>query len=178
MRLVYFVYVFFIFMSCSMLNQDSEEDRLTMQRIPYTGNNLKIDGFYYQVWQDDDEMRFSNVTFLYENGILLDIGGGGLLSEIGAFVQQNMNFDYSNHRGFWGVFHIHNNSIKWEKYYTSQTGVKVFRYEGEILTDTTFVMKNYSRIKNGYKQEANTIENKYHFKAFSPKPSSENDFIK
>lgn len=95
-----------------------------MERIPFTGKELKLNGYYFQIWEDNNQKRFLNVTFLYEKGILLDIGGGGLLSGIDAFVLENTTKDFSKYKGFWGVFHIHNNSIKREKYYVGQTGKK------------------------------------------------------
>ena len=69
------------------------------------------------------------------------------------------------------------NKIIYERWEGSQLGYLVYREEGVIINDTTFVMTEISRVNQGVKTEIKPIERMYYFKEFSPKPDSTNVFI-
>ena len=56
-------------------------------------------------------------------------------------------------------------------------GYLVYREEGVIINDTTFVMTEVSRINQGIKTETKPIEWTYYFCEFSAKPDSTNTVI-
>ncbi|MCK0206100.1 hypothetical protein [Ornithobacterium rhinotracheale] len=168
---------FFVLASC--LDSDKKDEALTLQRKEYTGNNLRLDGFYYLKWINDGVEEFYAIMFLYKNGINLGIGGGAPMSQMDSYINQyTKNLNIKNIKGSWGVFEVDGNDIILESWNSTQLGYKVYHGEGKILNDTTFVIKESSKIVDGQKTDVKKVNDVYHFKEFSPKPSSENDFIK
>lgn len=108
------------------------------------------------------------------------MGGGALsLEEADEYIRklfiegsQNPNYEYSK----WGLFVIDNQTIKFERYYPSDDITRwTYIREGIILNDTTFL------ITTSYRSDGSdfSIKNEiYHFRQFSPKPDSTNNFIK
>jgi hypothetical protein len=78
---------------------------------------------------------------------------------------------------FWGIFIVENDAITIE-YYNSRIieGLPAYLNTGVILNDTTFVLKEQKRSKDG--SELQIIDETYHFKKFSPKPDSTNKYLK
>ena len=63
-----------------------------------------------------------------------------------------------------------------EKWYPNSPGQpKVYIREGKILNDTTFHITASYRPDGSERREKDEI---YHFKQFSPKPDSTNNFVK
>jgi hypothetical protein len=54
----------------------------------------------------------------------------------------------------------------------------VYTNIGVILNDTTFQLTESYRLKKGEKTEYQILDEIYHFRQYSPKPDSTNDFIK
>lgn len=167
--------IFFTFSCIEGLFKD--DDELTLDRIPYTGNQLRIDGYYYLL---DTDSTLLATYFFYKNGILL-AGGGRPLPEGLDYIEENY---FSSKEWIkkipgkilkWGIFQIEGNKISFEKWYPSSISPTpaYIRY-GEILNDTTFTITKSVRPKTGKKR---TFFELYHFKEFSPKPDSTNDFI-
>ena len=77
----------------------------------------------------------------------------------------------------WGTFQINKDSIVFERWYPAEVSKSYYR-SGKILNDTTFVITESYRLRNGKKKEWREKNEVYHFKAFSPKPDSTNRFIK
>ncbi|MRJ08843.1 hypothetical protein EDL98_02860 [Ornithobacterium rhinotracheale] len=167
---------FFVLASC--LDSDRKDEELSLQRKEYTGNNLRLDGFYYLTWINDGVEEFYATTFLFKNGIQFGLGGGGPVREMDSTMKKYLGINYKTRKSGWGVFAIKNEEIVMESYGATQLGYKVIRQEGKILNDTTFVVKESSKIVDGQKTDVKKVNDVYHFKEFSPKPSSENDFIK
>lgn len=75
------------------------------------------------------------------------------------------------------MFSIQNNLIKIEYYHEDRDwGFRSFTKEGEILNDTTFVIKESYRTKDG--SEAEVLNETYHFMKLEQKPDSVNEFVK
>ena len=163
-----------IFPCCKVLNPD---ENLTLQRKDYTGDELKTDGYYYVLWQNDYDV-YTRVYFLYRNGIVLSIGHSYPSQNL-DFVEKeilqekNSNFKTKDH---WGIFIIDNNAIQYEKWVGS-TGFRtcLSKSTGYIKNDTTihFTDRYYSETNKTL-----SIDEVWHFKSFSPKPDSTNNFIK
>lgn len=153
------------------------DDKLTLTRENYDGNELKIDGYYYRLDYTKAE-GYYDTYFFYKNGIVLY---PGTISEstLNKFIEYLQNFDKSknNYKSSWGVFLITDSIIKFEKWYPSSAFEPTPTYirEGKILNDTTFqITKTY----RGNGSELKVVDEIYHFKKFSPKPDSTNVFIK
>ena len=154
---------------------EARDDKLTLQRTNYTGNELRIDGYYCQ---KIDGMYYS-CYFFYNNGTLL-YGGGGL-TEI---EMQNLETTFSNGsfyntakdiKYFWGLYNINGNSIAFERWYPSSGGsLPASIRSGIILNDSTFQITQSIRSNGSESTQKNEI---YYYKKFSPKPDSTNQYI-
>ena len=157
---------------CSKLFPD---EKLTLQRRDYAGNELRIDGYYYNV-----NYNVISIYFLYRNGIILyGYSYPNLnLDEIELKMLNNdmYNNSYNKSKANWGVFIINEESIKIEKWEPSTgIGLPVYIREGNILNDTTFHITLSYDPKGSNKSILNEL---YHFKKFAPKPDSTNVYIK
>ena len=160
-----------IFVGC---NKMFPPDNLSLQRIPYSGNELRIDGYYYTEMYNYKE-KFLNVYFFYANGIVR-YGGGGYLSceEVEDCILNNQIIQGKS-RTDWGVFQVNGDNVKFERWYPSSGGgAPAYVREGTILNDTTFHI-TLSYRSNGKERE--TKNEMYHFRQFSHKPDSTNRFI-
>ena len=152
-----------------------DDDTLSIQRRPYVGNQLRIDGYYYR--SIDDRLT---VYFLYQNGTIL-YGSGFPIDEQKEQEDKYKTTEWqslvkkSKYR--WGVFAIEGNIMQFERWYPSEPPLEAYVREGEILNDTTFTIIQSYRVVDGQKTEVKEREETYHFKEFSPKPDSTNGFI-
>jgi len=149
------------------------DDKLSLPLMPYNGNQLRIDGYYYQIGYDGKTLF--GTYFFYKNGIL--IPGEGIFDSFEKmdesvkrrFIDKQ---SYKSDKLHWGVFLIEDNSITFERWH-SGTSADAYVREGVILNDTTFhITKIYRGNKSSLRNE------KYYFRKFSPKPDSTNIFIK
>jgi len=172
-----------LFVQCEGLFKD--DDLLSLPLTPYTGNQLRIDGYYYRI---ADEPSYSDGTlygegaieecyFFYENGMALYLGGvGNSLEEMDEYVLRLIRSqNYKNIKFCWGIFVVEGNIIKFDRWYPGAKPYRAYVREGIILNDTTFhITKSYR--SNG--KERDKEDEIYHFREFSPKPDSTNVFIK
>ena len=171
-----FVTAFFLGMflcllvSCNILHPD---EKLTLQRKDYAGNELRIDGYYYYFVQGVDR---TVVRFLYKNGIVL-WGGTYGITNINE-VESEMLGLYSTVRKMkesWGVFLVEDDKIQYETWAEAPDGVCLAtrKYFGYIENDTTIhITESYYSGRNETRNEI------WHFKQFDNKPDSTNKFIK
>jgi hypothetical protein len=143
-----------------------KDEEFTMQRQPYSGNELRVDGYYYKYYYSNDGIWYTIVHFFYRNGIYLSAmaySGTDL-----SVVEQEMLERYDiirNDKIGWGVFNIYDNKMNVEVWSTSVGGgLPVFRWHALIENDTTFKVEYSGEV--------------YHFRQFSPKPDSTNKWIK
>lgn len=152
------------------------DDELSIQKMSYTGNQLRTDGYYYQ----KANASFFSIYFFYNNGIILSAGGVfSNETELEDYIDREFlrNQSYKNSKITWGVFGIDGNIIKFERWYPSQPPLKAFVREGEILNDTTFVIAESYRVVDGQRTAVTQRNEVYHFKEFNPKPDSTNSFV-
>jgi hypothetical protein len=169
----------FLFLTTAQCDKFYEDDVLSIKRVPYNGDELRIDGYYYEKSYKDD---IYNVYFFYHNGVLLAVGGvenslEAMDSCIRRFYYGRKDYDYSKVRYKWGVYTIKNDSIAFERWYPSERPHWAYVREGVILNDTTFHITNSYRVLNGEKTEIEAMDETFHFRQFSPKPDSSNIFI-
>ena len=151
-----------------------EDEELTLPKQPYTGNELRTDGYYFQ----DGETAII-VMFLYEDGTMIHAGSIPV-QEIPQKEEMFKNGEFYNHiknnKTCWCVYRIEDDKIA-TNYWVSPKPYQCFFEEGTILNDTTFVIQKYYRMENGEKTEETETDKTYHFRQFSPKPDSTNMFI-
>lgn len=150
-----------------------KDDNLTLEKISYTCNHLKINGYYYSQFGE-----IYRIYFFYTNGIILS-GGDVYKTNLYEYEQnyKDGSFWASNkdNKLYWGLYNVDSSQIMIEKWYPSSGGgMPVYLHTGEIQNDTTFIITKSVRSKTGEEKELNEI---YHFKELSPKPDSTNIFI-
>ena len=172
-----------IFISLAMLLFSSgcakirlNDDNLSIARANFIGKQLRIDGYFYTNFED----KMQSLSFFFENGIFLDIGGNEIDYDeaknyvINQFINKKSHLDS---KLGWGVFKIDNDYIAFERWYGYAKPYKAFVRAGKILNDTTFVITESYRVINGERKEIRSKNEMYHFKKFSPKPDSTNVFV-
>ena len=156
-----------------------EDDPLSIPLMPYTGDQLRIDGYYYQIGYDGETIF--DAYFFYKNGMLIYCGGGGesSLEEMDTYIKRyyidikQNGYKYAKQRV--GVFLVEGNDIKFSRWYPSEKPYSAFVSEGMILNDTTFhITKSY---RSTGTQEPRARDEMYFFRKFSPKHDSTNRFI-
>jgi len=163
-------------LSCCAKENIFKDDELSLEKESYEGEQLRIDGYYYQ---EVDSVIY-NVYLFYTNGVILYSGSNfSDHDEIFSYIDDEffVNEAHKNHKSMWGVFQIDGNLIKFERWYPSQPPLKAYVREGEVLNDTTFKITESYRMKDGEKTERKERDETFNFKEFSPKPDSTNKFV-
>lgn len=167
--------LFLSILSILFLQSCLEKDDILPNAIPYAGNQLKIDGYYYQITEWEKGPSIFDVYVFYENGILLNVGGNAhSVEETDQYIRKNYVQDtwYKKNKYVWGVFFIEDNTIRVNTL-SPDYPHRGFVEEGVILNDTTFKITKFS--SGGKVKEKDEI---YHFREFSPKPDSTNVYIR
>lgn len=154
------------------------DDRLSLKQLPYEGRPLRIDGYYYQ----EKDGNINALYAFYKDGTILYLGGGfsgDQLSDLENSIRDGSFYrNAKEEKDRWGLFRIDENEIRFEKWNPSIRGpMKAIVREGLVLNDTTFQITLSFRNKNGTIKEGIPRKELYHFKSFSPKPDSTNNFI-
>jgi hypothetical protein len=179
MRHVNIIYILLISVFLVSCKKDRHDEELNLQQIPYSGNELRIDGFYYQTIESTNSTK---VFFLYSNGIILggfNYPGSNWESTL---IEDVISGEYHNtsvrYKSSWGLYQIQDSTIIFEKWYSASPGWhEAFAREGTILNDTTFLIERAFKFENGGRTNVREREELFRFREFSPKPSSANPFI-
>jgi len=149
-------------------------DPLTLPMQDYFGDQMRVDGYYY-------EQDFSSTYFLFRNGVIL-AGGGFRDGDFDAYesdwldgsaLEVALKYQFS-----WGLFIVEGDNIKFERWYPGNPPLLAYVREGTILNDTTFhITESYRFSSSGKKREIKERDEYYHFRAYSPKPDSTNPFV-
>ncbi len=142
----------------------------------FTANSLNLEGYYFT----KNGLNDYSVFFLYKNGILKYEGtflNVSDLENLDKKVSFNPNKDHLKHAPYlWGVFKVRGLQIEIERWLSDSSGAyPVEIMIGEIINDVTFVIK---RTMVKHSKIDKTVNHTYHFRKFSPKPDSTNNFIK
>ena len=177
---VKFLMVLFIMTLFTYCDSDwNEDDELTMDRMPFDGNELRLDGYYYENRDIIDGKQWIHINFFYGNGIMLN-GFAMKIEDIGIKEEEFRNGKFHEfvkmHKAEWSVFQIDGDNITYEVFATSSTGaLRAYMYTGKILNDTTFhIIQSERSGSNKYSEEDFICR----FKKFDGKPDSTNRFIK
>lgn len=154
------------------------DDELSIKRTDYSGNELKISGYYYYDYGNSNPEGYMDVYFLFRNGIILEGGTfkkSELVDEEAKYQTSGWSASMRKYKDVWGVFKIQANNIEYERWYSGEPPLKSYVSSGVILNDSTFQITKSRRSNGKEVTSENTI---YRFKAFSPKPDSTNTFVK
>ena len=155
-----------------------DDDVLSLPMQAYSGNQIKINGYYYL----GNSNSIYDSYFFYNNGIL--ISGGGSPAKTASFVFIEGQFISPSYlkalkkdKSSWGLFLIDGGTIRFERWFCAEGFCKSYVREGKILNDTTFIVTQSYRMRNGQKTEIGMKNETYRFRPFGPKPDSSNVFI-
>ena len=154
------------------------DDTLAIGKRPYTGKQLKIDGYYYTIYKGE----INQIYVLFQNGVIQTFGvnkyGMDFSKVESTFTNPEHISSTKNSKYCWGDFAIDTNSIKIEQWQPSEGAFPVYTNEGTILNDTTFTLTTLYRLVNGQQKYVTAINEIYYFKKYSPKPDSTNNFVR
>lgn len=155
------------------------DDKLKMQRIDYTGNQLRIDGYYFGDANPSSSMPFANIYYLYRNGIFFTSEAADLDKAQEGTISVDVENSFGKKiKGAWGVFQVSNSMIEIERWQSAINGCETTVYEqGEILNDSTFVITHREFRKNGKATKTVEPNSEFHFRPLPQKPDSTNSFI-
>jgi hypothetical protein len=151
-----------------------KDDAMTLKKQSSPENAFRIDGYYYL----QENNACIAPRFFYKDGCFLTIAGSfANVQEAEEHIRKTylQNHTYKNTKFAWGVFKINANNIIVQYYQGDNYRTIVKVEEGYFSNDTTFQMTLRYRV-NGEAKES--IDNVYHFRQFSPKPDSNNQWIK
>ena len=152
-----------------------KDDELSIKRMPYTGDTIRIDGYYYITLDN-----YLTVYFLYRDGTIL-YGSTFPESELNEHEKEYNTSEWQSivkqAKDYWGVLKIENNTIQFERWYPSDPPLKSYVRAGTILNDTTFIITESYRMQDSKKTEVDSKNETYYFKQFTPKPDSTNSFV-
>jgi len=171
--------MYFIIQSCNKM-PSSKDDELSLHLRNYTGTEIKTEGYWYYYDTHSTGNRFT-IYFFYKNGVIF---GGVSVKDYnlaqreeefrnGQFYEWGKDTKYE-----WGVFNVDSNKIAFERWYPGHPPLPTYIRAGKIINDTTFVITEVYRMKDGVKTDYSEENVTYHFKKFSPKPDSTNNFVK
>ena len=182
MKYKFCIIVFLFFLNACIKDFFIKDKDFSMKVLPYTGNELKIDGYFYK--KIDDEKSIFLV--LYTNGV--QFGGNGMITptiEIEGKLRDTGYISYLRDcRPCWSPFEVNNNVLRFEFYDIFKgTNWHTCFAHCKILNDTTFTVEKITFSKTGKKVNveregsSSCMLGEFHFKQFSPKPDSTNNFI-
>lgn len=171
------LYTFFalILLSCASCEKDREE--LSLLKTAYSGNELRIDGYYYSNPTPADDI---GVAVFYRDGVCINVYTRVEDQDTLSFIENDILLNPSIISNFMstptniGVYQINAPSIVFETWEAGRDIITFSNY-GWILNDTTFLITKQVNNNTGTATYDNLT---YHFRQFSPKPDSTNAFIK
>ncbi|MFT3740242.1 MAG: hypothetical protein QM786_15965 [Breznakibacter sp.] len=160
-----------ILLLSSCCKEKYTDDEFVLDKTSYLGNQIKTDGYYYSQVEGEDYYR---LYVFYRDGIVLI---PGVFSNPDEYISNFVAGFNKEIKDFWGLYVIEDSSISIEYYVPKMIeGMPAYLKTGDIINDTTFVITEVKRSKNG--SERKTISETYRYKYFDEKPDSTNSFIK
>lgn len=160
------------------------DDKLSLEKEDFNGNQLRLDGFYYSITKDSNYPKsiLYNFYSFYQNGVVRYIGSA---EDFNRYKRKDVRNSLQTENYDWGVYQIKGDSIMFEQWVAGEVS-KVVLFTGNILNDSTFVIneKYWSKERKKVKEirlknkKSNQKEEIYHFIPYSPKPDSTNSFVK
>lgn len=147
-----------------------KDEKLTLNKSIYLGNELKTDGCYYSIIETNKKL--SNYIFLYKNGVVLNFVDTTGIKTLEDFNQNNLN---PKNKSSWGVFIVSNSHLEIQCWSSSFAGKRYLDNSiAEIVNDTTFRIYKIINTRSG----ETDVNDLFYYMRFIPKPDSTNVFIK
>lgn len=170
-----------VFISTSLFNScyNSTKYELTIDKEPYFGNELRIDGYYYYNKEDGNgDYVYTELLFFYRNGVVFygSTFSTSNFDTIEKFFLDAKHEGFIKHRDVWSKFNINDDSLIFELWSlpTLSQGPQPIIHYCKIENDSTFNVYNRKLYS---KNEFDEVSLSYHFRKFDHKPDSTNSFI-
>jgi len=168
---------FFLLIAVLIITSCSKRlDELMMNKSPYTGSELRIDGYYMSSPNSSMDV---GVGVFYRDGVCIHFFFRPETLDTMNYIESefllNESFinDAKSKPSWLGVFEINDESLNFETWEAGRN-ITTFNHFADILNDTTFILRE--RVDN-LLSSSSTENLTYRFKEFSPKPDSTNMFI-
>jgi len=168
--------IFTVILVLLLISCEKERQDLSMDKIPYTGDELRIDGYYYSNLTLADDI---GVAVFYRDGFCINTWVKPINQDTLSYIENNILFNdefinkIKSIPTHIGVFKINAKSIEFETWEAGRD-IITFSHYGEILNDTTFLITKQVNNDSGKSYSEKLT---YKFRQFSPKPDSTNTFI-
>jgi hypothetical protein len=154
-----------------------KDKELTLSKTEYSGQELRTDGFYYgRPVEDYQGVTFYELFVFYKNGILM-LPGNIEFEKMEEYITMISRPGTIEAKYGWGLFNVEGGIISLEHWVAAQCGYPAVLRSGEILNDTTFVLKKRI-IRDSQGTTETDVNEEFHFREFDVKPDSTNNFIK
>jgi hypothetical protein len=165
-----------LFTCCDKIN-NCEDDKLSLSKQSFSGNQLKINGYYIEDKLLSNE--FTTLKFYFNNGIILGFTGYNNETNRSGNINVNRINSSLKSKAAWGTFKIIGNIIEAEQWEPSASGCfKIIYEKGEIKSDTTFVITHREYRDNNKVVKVENPNSTFYFRPLLQKPDSVNNFIK
>lgn len=162
--------------SCEKLGLCRDQG-LQFGRMDYAGTRLRMDGYYYSPADTDENgLILNDLIVFYRNGVVKYPGQASVGTEEDYLRLTSGLAEMRETKLSWGTFYTENTLIRVCKWRGGPCGYQATQRTGEILNDTTFVIKELE-IKGKYGVGTLEREQYYHFRPMHPKPDSLNTII-
>ena len=165
---------FILLLSASCKRDVQKDGELCTTRSNDDSGALRLSGFYY--YESSLNPGRAYIYILNANGTVGRTSMEFPLSNAEARFNSSSFINYaSDNKGYWGVYHIVGSNIFIETWHVDSNGRDdAYRWSGEILSDTSFVIKSSERC-NG--SEYSTENKLYYFYPCENKPDSVTSLI-
>ena len=174
--------ILYILLLLSLSSCEIELEEMYLTRIEYLSDILRIDGYYYD--KEADTKRIKLRYLFYKNGVSYydsDSSYYDSFTELEEYIKSSNKSNIFQKYAFgWGIFNVMDSTILIEEYFQSALNKKLTAiFSGKILNDTTFTLnERYKLDQNGDKYDLYEFDATYHFRQYSSKPDSTNNYIK
>jgi hypothetical protein len=136
-----------------------------------------MDGYYYSPADTDENgLILNDLIVFYRNGVVKYPGKASVGTEEDYLRLTSGLAEMKDTKLSWGTFYADNTLIRICKWQGGPCGYQATQRTGELLNDTTFVIKELE-IKGKYGVGKLEREQYYHFRPMHPKPDSLNTII-
>lgn len=167
----YFLFFFIILLELSSCKPDPNggDEPLCSSRANNFSNSLRLGGMYYYQSQGNTEEAF--VYILNANGTLGETALGLPLSNAEeVFGSSAFLRTISDNKNYFGVYHIEGSNIYIDRWHGDSNGRDYgYRWSGEILSDSSFIIISSSRCDGSEFRSRNQV---YYFYPLENKPDS------
>lgn len=154
-----------------------KDEQQPLPKQAYTGNKLRLDGFYYGAPTIDYKgiVRY-DILIPYADGVVL-FPGNTELSEMQSYIAALADGKaLRSVKTSWGTFKIQDTSITFGRWYVSTCSYPSSLITGRIVNDTTFVLTS-TEIRSGGMNTIKATSDTYSFMHYTAKPDSTNSYL-